>query len=163
MNIKCTKWPKIPPMSVKYSKWPKNISTFSNLGVSKIYPKWDFWFEKKPSGNPSASPHRATKVDCSSAICQLVQTVASFTLRDCLRLKNGSIRQVLACKKIGTFLARHRFEGDGSRPSSSPKFVSISYIYVHPDSILRIVMKRSIYDYVNVTQTQVVHVCRPEL
>jgi hypothetical protein len=37
---------------VKYSIWPLNISTFSNLGPSKIYPNWDFWFEKKPSGNP---------------------------------------------------------------------------------------------------------------
>jgi hypothetical protein len=36
-------------MSVKYSKWPFNISTFSNPRPSKIYP---FWFEKKASGNP---------------------------------------------------------------------------------------------------------------
>jgi hypothetical protein len=43
---------KISQMSVKYSKWPLNISTFSNLRPSKIYPNWDFWFEKKPSGNP---------------------------------------------------------------------------------------------------------------
>jgi hypothetical protein len=28
------------------------MSTFSNLGPSKIYPNWNFWFEKKPSGNP---------------------------------------------------------------------------------------------------------------
>jgi hypothetical protein len=39
-------------MSVKYSKWPYKISTFSNVGQSEIYPNWDFWFEKKPSGNP---------------------------------------------------------------------------------------------------------------
>jgi hypothetical protein len=30
----------------------KYISAFSNLRHSKIYPNWDFWFEKKPSGNP---------------------------------------------------------------------------------------------------------------
>jgi hypothetical protein len=40
-------------MSVKYSKCPKYISTFSNLRPSKIYPKGGFWFEKKPSGNPA--------------------------------------------------------------------------------------------------------------
>jgi hypothetical protein len=40
-------------MSVKYSKWPSNISTFSNQGPPKFtYLKWDFWFENKPSGNP---------------------------------------------------------------------------------------------------------------
>jgi hypothetical protein len=39
-------------ISMKYYRWPKNISTFSNLRRSKIYPNWDFWFEKKPSGNP---------------------------------------------------------------------------------------------------------------
>jgi hypothetical protein len=56
---KCTKWKqnvpnghKISQMSVKYSKWPYYISTFSNLWPSKIYPNWDFWFGKKPSGNP---------------------------------------------------------------------------------------------------------------
>jgi hypothetical protein len=47
---KCTKWTqyvpnghKISQMSIKYKKWPKNISTFSNLRPSKIYPNWDFW------------------------------------------------------------------------------------------------------------------------
>jgi hypothetical protein len=39
-------------MSVKYSKCPLNISTFSDLRPSKIYPNWDFWFENKPPGNP---------------------------------------------------------------------------------------------------------------
>jgi hypothetical protein len=33
-------------MAIKY------IAIFFNLGRSKIYPDWDFWFEKKPSGNP---------------------------------------------------------------------------------------------------------------
>jgi hypothetical protein len=33
-------------MAIRY------INIFSNLGPYKIYPKWDFWFEKKPSGNP---------------------------------------------------------------------------------------------------------------
>jgi hypothetical protein len=39
-------------MAVKYSKWSLKISPFSNLRPSKINPNWDFWFEKKPSGNP---------------------------------------------------------------------------------------------------------------
>jgi hypothetical protein len=28
------------------------LSTFFNLRHSKIYPNLEFWFEKKPSGNP---------------------------------------------------------------------------------------------------------------
>jgi hypothetical protein len=28
------------------------ITTFSIQRSSKIYPNWDFWSEKKPSGNP---------------------------------------------------------------------------------------------------------------
>jgi hypothetical protein len=40
-------------MTVKCSKWPKNIPAFSILRPSKIYPNWDFWFENKPSGNPA--------------------------------------------------------------------------------------------------------------
>jgi hypothetical protein len=62
MNTKCTKWTqnvpngnKISQKSVKYSKWPFNISTLSNLGPSKIYTNWDFGFEKKPSGNPGSN------------------------------------------------------------------------------------------------------------
>jgi hypothetical protein len=48
---------KISQISIKYSKWPQNIYTFSNLRLSKIYPNWDFWFENNPSGNP-ATPHQ---------------------------------------------------------------------------------------------------------
>jgi hypothetical protein len=40
-------------MAVKYSKWPLNITTFFKFRPSKIYPNWDFGFEKKPSGNPA--------------------------------------------------------------------------------------------------------------
>jgi hypothetical protein len=56
---KCTKGTKnvlnghkISQMFVKCYEWCIHISTFSNLKPSKIYPNWDFWFEKKPSGNP---------------------------------------------------------------------------------------------------------------
>jgi hypothetical protein len=38
-------------MAVIYSKWPKNVPTFSIPRPSKIYPNWDFWFDNKPSGN----------------------------------------------------------------------------------------------------------------
>jgi hypothetical protein len=43
-------------MSVQYSRWLLNISAFSTLRPSKIYPDWDFWFENKPSGNPAPLP-----------------------------------------------------------------------------------------------------------
>jgi hypothetical protein len=43
---------KIYQTAVIYSKWPKNIPTFSISSPSKIYPNWDFGFEKIPSGNP---------------------------------------------------------------------------------------------------------------
>jgi hypothetical protein len=47
---------KISQMSVKYSNGHKiHISTFPNLRQSKICPEWDFWFEKKPSGNPASN------------------------------------------------------------------------------------------------------------
>jgi hypothetical protein len=42
----------ISQMSVKYYKWPLNVSTFSNLRPYNIYPNWYFRFENKPSGNP---------------------------------------------------------------------------------------------------------------
>jgi hypothetical protein len=54
---KYTKLPndhKVYPKAVIYSKWTKNIQSFSNLRPSKIYPNWDFWFENKPSGNPAS-------------------------------------------------------------------------------------------------------------
>jgi hypothetical protein len=35
-------------MDIKYIY----IYIYSNLGPYKIYPNWDFWFEKKLSGNP---------------------------------------------------------------------------------------------------------------
>jgi hypothetical protein len=46
-------YPKCP--YIKYFKWTKNISTFSNVRPSEIDPNWDFWFENKPSGNPAFS------------------------------------------------------------------------------------------------------------
>jgi hypothetical protein len=36
----------------KKFKWPYNMQTFSIPRPPKIYPNWDFWFEKIPSGNP---------------------------------------------------------------------------------------------------------------
>jgi hypothetical protein len=55
MNTKCSQ------ESVKYynrMKW--NISIFSKLRHSEIYPNWNFWLENKPSGNPAQGPENAT-------------------------------------------------------------------------------------------------------
>jgi hypothetical protein len=43
---------KICQMAGKFIQWPSNIPTSSIARPSKIFPKWDFWLEKKPSGNP---------------------------------------------------------------------------------------------------------------
>jgi hypothetical protein len=53
-------------MSVKYSNWLDNTSTFSDLMPSKIYPNWDFWFENKPSGN-LAREHVGREIEQSRA------------------------------------------------------------------------------------------------
>jgi hypothetical protein len=42
----------ISQISVTNSKWPQNISSFSRLRPSKFSPNLEFWFEKRPSGNP---------------------------------------------------------------------------------------------------------------
>jgi hypothetical protein len=46
--VNWTKWP------WKYSKWSWNIPTSSIPRPSKIYPKWYFLLENKPSGNPAS-------------------------------------------------------------------------------------------------------------
>jgi hypothetical protein len=43
---------KIYPIVVKYYRCPEYTTTFPIPRFSKIYPNWDFWSEKKPSGNP---------------------------------------------------------------------------------------------------------------
>jgi hypothetical protein len=45
---------KIYHITLIYSKWQLHIPTFSIPWPPKIYPNWDFWFEKLPSGNPEA-------------------------------------------------------------------------------------------------------------
>jgi hypothetical protein len=45
----------------------QNISTFSNVRPSKIYPNWDFWFEKKPYGNPGPTDENETNLAWQSA------------------------------------------------------------------------------------------------
>jgi hypothetical protein len=50
------------PNDHKVTKWPYNIPNgskivamavkYTNIFHSKTYPKWDFWYEKIPSGNP---------------------------------------------------------------------------------------------------------------
>jgi hypothetical protein len=39
--------------AVIYSKWNKNITTFTNPWPAKIDSNCDFWFENIPSGNPA--------------------------------------------------------------------------------------------------------------
>jgi hypothetical protein len=41
---------KIYTVVIKYSKWPEYITAFFIPRSSKLYPKWEFWSEKKPSG-----------------------------------------------------------------------------------------------------------------
>jgi hypothetical protein len=54
MNTNYTKWSENTPNVCKIFRMALNISTFSNLTPSKIYPNWYFWFKIKPSGNPAA-------------------------------------------------------------------------------------------------------------
>jgi hypothetical protein len=42
-------------MAIKYSKGTKNIPAFSILRPSKIYPNWDFCFEKQTIWQPRFS------------------------------------------------------------------------------------------------------------
>jgi hypothetical protein len=42
MVIKIPNGNKRSQMFIQYSKWQLNISTFSNIKSSKIYPNWDF-------------------------------------------------------------------------------------------------------------------------
>jgi hypothetical protein len=43
------------PNGRKQTKGPYNIPTLSISRLSKIYPKFGFWFENKPSGNPGCT------------------------------------------------------------------------------------------------------------
>jgi hypothetical protein len=52
MTTKLTNARKIYLKVVKYSNSPEYTTTFAIPGSSKMYPNWDFWSEKKPSGNP---------------------------------------------------------------------------------------------------------------
>jgi hypothetical protein len=54
------------------------MSTFSNLRLSKINPKRDFWFVNKPSANPGTNvmifKNIFTKKSAKKAICDLKQS-----------------------------------------------------------------------------------------
>jgi hypothetical protein len=52
---------------------------FSIVRPSKIYPKWDFWFENEPSGNPAPSH---VKLDSSTG-----------QIQGCHRVKNSYLRR----------------------------------------------------------------------
>jgi hypothetical protein len=47
-----------------YTKWLQYIPTSSITRPSKIYPKWDFWFENRPSGNPGDLRSLCFETDC---------------------------------------------------------------------------------------------------
>jgi hypothetical protein len=49
---------KMYQMAFIYSKWPKNIPIFSIPRPSKIYLKWDFWYENIPPGNTGSASER---------------------------------------------------------------------------------------------------------
>jgi hypothetical protein len=60
MTTKCTMWPQNVPndhkmylMTINYTKLSYNIPTSYITRPSQIYPKWYFWFENIPSGNPA--------------------------------------------------------------------------------------------------------------
>jgi hypothetical protein len=53
---------KLYQMIIKYTKNGRKIDQVSKIipTSSNIYPKWAFWFENKPSGNPVFSVKSAT-------------------------------------------------------------------------------------------------------
>jgi hypothetical protein len=53
---------KIYTMAVKYSTLSEYITTFFIPRSPKMYPNWDFWSEKKPSGNPDHGCEQLGKV-----------------------------------------------------------------------------------------------------
>jgi hypothetical protein len=55
---------KISQISIKFSTRAQNISAFSNLRPSKIYPNWFFLFQKKPSGNPAQNCQSVVSSGC---------------------------------------------------------------------------------------------------
>jgi hypothetical protein len=66
-------------MAIKYYKWSLNKPIFTIQRPSKIYPKLDFWFENKPSGNPASETNAAIKLstikkDASTLtqVCQMI-------------------------------------------------------------------------------------------
>jgi hypothetical protein len=64
-------------MAIKYAKWQENRPnghTYTNIFHCKTFqnfPIWDFWFEKKPSGNPGEK--RFLQPTCSTCAMKTVQ------------------------------------------------------------------------------------------
>jgi hypothetical protein len=42
-------------MAIVYYKWPQKIPVFPFQGPPKFISNCDFWFKKKPSGNPGTN------------------------------------------------------------------------------------------------------------
>jgi hypothetical protein len=82
MDTKCSQMAKLPisQMSIKYSRWHWIYQYFPIN--SKNYPKWDFWFENKTSGNPGPS------------LCKYVGTDSMYTCSN-----SGSVDSTLSIPK----------------------------------------------------------------
>jgi hypothetical protein len=50
--MKYTKWPQNTPNGHKIHQMATQQTNIFNCRPSEIYPNWDFWLEKMPSGNP---------------------------------------------------------------------------------------------------------------
>jgi hypothetical protein len=62
LGTTCQKRENIHQMAIKQIKWAKCILIFSIPRPSKLYPKWDFWYENIPIGNPAHRPHSNTSL-----------------------------------------------------------------------------------------------------
>jgi hypothetical protein len=58
MTTKCTKWSLNVPIDRKFYQMEKIYQHLPIEDPPKIYPKWDFWFENMPSGNPGLNVSR---------------------------------------------------------------------------------------------------------
>jgi hypothetical protein len=101
----------ISQISVTNSKWPQNISSFSRLRPSKFSPNLEFWFEKRPSGNPGEEgcQHFRTNRQATSALFQRGEKKVfdSFDRSDHLVHKPVILKQ--GCQMVYFQTKNHKF------------------------------------------------------
>jgi hypothetical protein len=97
MTAKLPNAHKIYTMVVIYSKWPKYITTFSIPRSSKIYPKEEFWSEKKPSGNPVFCNTSSFLKESFRAAVRQFEKLTKVCFCTILKFLNGSM-QMAVCK-----------------------------------------------------------------